>query len=131
MTDPLFIGSAVLVSAAGLGTAAARLWPPTARCRPRAVGAAPSPAAAAALEDALTRLRANLPPAALPAAAADEGRAHEPARDVELAALLESGEADALDYDHCPREQRKQPHAFRTDGSRRCWVCGTETAGDQ
>ncbi|MDN3056916.1 hypothetical protein PH213_20645 [Streptomyces sp. SRF1] len=131
MADPLFIGSAVLVSAAGLGTAVGRLWPPTARGRHRAMGAAPSPAAAAAIEDALARLRANLPPAALPTAAADDGRAHEPARNVELAALLERGEADALDYDYCPREQRTQPHALRADGSRRCWACGHETAGDQ
>lgn len=51
--------------------------------------------------------------------------------DVLASLLLAAGEVDVLDFDHCRREQRTRPHALHADGSRRCWNCGHETAGDQ
>ncbi|MFF5655277.1 hypothetical protein [[Kitasatospora] papulosa] len=38
-------------------------------------------------------------------------------------------DAEPVDYDHCPREQRRRPHAFSDDGSRRCFECGHTTPG--
>ncbi|MYX33456.1 MULTISPECIES: hypothetical protein [unclassified Streptomyces] len=40
-------------------------------------------------------------------------------------------DADSNDFEQCQREGRRTPHAMRGDGSRRCWNCGHETAGDQ
>ena len=127
MTDAVFFGTGALLCGAGLVTAAARLWPAAARGRRRAAGAGPSPAAAAALEDALLQFAAGLPAAAFPAA--DESPEPTPADDV--AARIAAGDVDGLDYDYCPRERRTRPHAIGGDGSRRCWHCGHETAGDQ
>ncbi|MEU5834545.1 hypothetical protein ABZ820_12845 [Streptomyces diacarni] len=124
MSAPLLLGSAALLGGAGLVTAAARLWPAAARGRYRAASAGPSPAAAAALEDALLQLAAGLPPAAFPAA--DE----KPMTADDLAARIAAGEVDGLEYDTCPRERRTRPHAIGVDGSRRCWHCGHETAGN-
>lgn len=36
-------------------------------------------------------------------------------------------DADALDYDICPAEGLRRPHAIPGEGSRRCWHCGHET----
>lgn len=40
-------------------------------------------------------------------------------------------DADSTDFDQCQHEGRRTPHAMRGDGSRQCWSCGHETAGDQ
>ncbi|MET7695832.1 hypothetical protein ABZT06_49635 [Streptomyces sp. NPDC005483] len=45
-----------------------------------------------------------------------------------LPALFE-GRADIADFDDCPREKRRTPHAMRADGSRKCFRCGHETPG--
>ncbi|MGO4747775.1 hypothetical protein AB4212_03915 [Streptomyces sp. 2MCAF27] len=105
MTAPIVIGTAVMVCGVGL-TAAARLWPTAPRSH-------------------------RAPSAATVPATVDEDQAPELPPDINLAALLADGEADATDYDHCPREQRTQPHAFRVDGTKCCWNCGHETAGNQ
>ncbi|MFJ7489755.1 hypothetical protein ACIQZB_00590 [Streptomyces sp. NPDC097727] len=46
-----------------------------------------------------------------------------------LTALWLDGRADLADFDDCPREKRRTPHAIRADGSRRCFRCGHETPG--
>ncbi|MEW2068463.1 hypothetical protein [Streptomyces sp. NPDC007346] len=48
-----------------------------------------------------------------------------------LAVRFADGEVDALDMDHCQIEQHTTPHAYRADGSRRCWSCGHDTPGVQ
>lgn len=50
---------------------------------------------------------------------------------VDYGEMFADGAVDVLDFDLCPREQRTRPHAMREDGSRRCWECGHETAGNQ
>ncbi|MEH0579017.1 MULTISPECIES: hypothetical protein [Streptomyces] len=42
---------------------------------------------------------------------------------------LFAGRADIADFDDCPREKRRTPHAMRADGSRQCFRCGHETPG--
>lgn len=46
-----------------------------------------------------------------------------------LIALWLDGRADLTDFDDCPRENRRTPHAIRVDGLRRCFCCGHETPG--
>jgi hypothetical protein len=43
-------------------------------------------------------------------------------------ALLALGPDMALvDFDHCPNEDRRRPHAFSDDGTRTCFQCGHTT----
>lgn len=44
-------------------------------------------------------------------------------------ALWLQGRADLADFDDCPRQNRRTPHAIRADGSRQCFSCGHETPG--
>ncbi|KUN37756.1 hypothetical protein AQJ30_15860 [Streptomyces longwoodensis] len=67
----------------------------------------------AALISRVRALRAGPAPAPLPA--------------LERPAPIEG--ADIADFDTCPRENRRTPHAMRADGSRRCFRCGHETPG--
>ncbi|MGW3445604.1 hypothetical protein [Streptomyces sp. NPDC001076] len=46
-----------------------------------------------------------------------------------LPALWAEGRADIADFDDCPRENRRTPHAMRADGSQQCFHCGHETPG--
>lgn len=46
-----------------------------------------------------------------------------------LPALWLEGRADLVDFDDCPRERRRTPHAIRVDGSRCCFCCEHETPG--
>lgn len=50
--------------------------------------------------------------------------------EVSLAELLDGGEIEANDFALCPAEERTTFHAIRSDGSRRCWTCAFDTAGD-
>ncbi|MDQ0961946.1 MULTISPECIES: hypothetical protein [unclassified Streptomyces] len=43
-------------------------------------------------------------------------------------ALWLEGRVDLADFDDCPLENRRTPHAIRVDGSR-CCCCGHETPG--
>lgn len=52
-----------------------------------------------------------------------------PAPLMALPALWAEGRADIADFDNCPREKRRTPHAMRADGSRQCFCCGHETPG--
>ncbi|MGW0837098.1 hypothetical protein [Streptomyces prunicolor] len=47
-----------------------------------------------------------------------------------LEQLLDSGEVAANAYATCPNEQRRTFHAFESTGTKRCWDCGTASAGD-
>jgi ribosomal protein L37AE/L43A len=48
----------------------------------------------------------------------------------ELEQLLDSGDAVANESANCPECKRNTFHAMNRDGSRRCWTCGSVTAGD-
>ncbi|MBC9729895.1 hypothetical protein [Streptomyces sp. TRM68367] len=48
-----------------------------------------------------------------------------------LEAAVEAGEAELLDTDYCPVEDRITPHAVHADGSARCWTCTPETTGNR
>jgi hypothetical protein len=41
--------------------------------------------------------------------------------------LLDGGEIEANDFAYCPAEERTTFHAIRSDGSRRCWTCNSES----
>lgn len=49
----------------------------------------------------------------------------------DVAALIETGQANGLDFFYCPSEERRRPHAVGVDGSRTCWHCGHDTPGDR
>ncbi|MFG2404190.1 hypothetical protein ACGFR8_07600 [Streptomyces brevispora] len=54
-----------------------------------------------------------------------------PAASPDVVALIANGQAERLDFYHCPGEQRRRPHAVSVDGSRTCWHCGHHSSGDQ
>ncbi|UQA95725.1 hypothetical protein [Streptomyces halobius] len=118
MNAPFVMGS-VLACGAGLVSAAC-LWPSRGW----------HPATGPALAPAADSLPAGLVAVTVPTAV-DENPETELTLDADLTTLFAAGEIDATDFDLCPREQRIRPHAIRADGSRRCWECGHETAGDQ
>lgn len=47
--------------------------------------------------------------------------------EVSLDELLDGGEIEANEFARCPAEERTTFHAIRSDGSRRCWTCNSET----
>lgn len=54
-----------------------------------------------------------------------------PAATADVLALVAAGQAEGLDFYHCPGEQRRRPHAVSVDGSRTCWHCGHHSSGEQ
>ncbi|MFF1958012.1 hypothetical protein ACFVWX_13600 [Streptomyces sp. NPDC058220] len=44
-----------------------------------------------------------------------------------LANAIATGDAEPGAMAWCPEEERTTYHALHADGSRRCWVCNTET----
>lgn len=47
-----------------------------------------------------------------------------------LEQLLDAGEVAANAYATCPKTGRRTVHAFYRTGVRKCWDCGTPSAGD-
>ncbi|MDH6489577.1 exonuclease domain-containing protein [Streptomyces sp. SAI-127] len=48
-----------------------------------------------------------------------------------LAAMYAAGEVAAAEYHYCTRERSTRAHAVDADGTRTCWSCARETAGNQ
>lgn len=62
----------------------------------------------------------------------DEAPAGTPLLDnSEFEELLAAGDIEANECAPCPACCRTTFHAMHADGSRKCWTCGTTTAGDQ
>lgn len=64
-----------------------------------------------------------------PMPVSDEPIVHSVLSEAELFVMLHEGTVEVLQSEECPCCDRHTAHAVRPDGMRRCWTCGTETAG--